>query len=111
MRNLKIDSSNLKYDVKKLRILLIILTLIQFGYMSLFFVNPRIMLDFKNKVNWLIWGLHYLVAAIFLWYNWEKLPIEKKVKTNNTFMILLLGIIGMWLWIPNDREIKRMTTE
>jgi hypothetical protein len=36
------------------------------------------------------------------------MPIREKTKTNNTFMMLLLGIIGMWLWIPNKREINKL---
>lgn len=105
------DFKNLKSDLKKLRILLITLTLIQVGYMIIIFTNSFLWnkLDYEYSANWLIFGLNLIVSGIFIWYNWAKLPIEKKTKTNNTFMIIFLGIIGMWLWIPNKNEIDKLT--
>jgi hypothetical protein len=105
------DTKNLKSDLKKLRILLIILTFIQVGYMIITFTNSILWnkLDNEFKAIWLIFGLNLIVSGIFIWYNWTKLPIEKKTKTNNTFMILFLGIIGMWLWIPNKSELEKLT--
>ena len=110
MTELQSDSENLKSDLKKLRILLIILTLIQVGYLIIRFIDAKfsIILDLHYKANYLIWGFHYFAVGIFIWYNWKKMPIQKKTKTNNTFMILFLGIIGMWLWIPNKREINKL---
>ena len=104
-------NENFKSNIKKLRVLLIILTLIQIGYIIIIFTNTKlwIKLDLDYKTNWLIWGLNIIVAGIFLWFNWMRMPIKKKTKTNNTFMILFLGIIGMWLWIPNKREINKLT--
>ncbi|MFL1013695.1 hypothetical protein [Flavisericum labens] len=111
MIELQIIKENFKSDLKKLRILLIILTLIQIGYMIIIFADTKlwIKLDFDYKANWLIWGLNFIVAGIFLWFNWTRMPIKKATKTNNTFMILFLGIIGMWLWIPNKSEINKLT--
>jgi uncharacterized membrane protein len=111
MTELQIIKENFKSDLKKLRVLLIILTLIQIVYMIIIFADTKlwIKLDFDYKANWLILGLNFIVAGIFLWFNWTRMPIEKKTKTNNTFMILFLGIIGMWLWIPNKREINKLT--
>ena len=63
-------------------------------------------LDSNFKLIWLIGGLNLIVVGIFIWFNWKKLPIKKKEKINNTLMILFLGIIGMWLWIPNKGEIN-----
>lgn len=104
------DTKNLKSDLIKLRILLITLTLIQIGYMIIIFTNSYLWfkLDYEYKANWLIFGLNFIVSGIFIWYNWTKLPIENKTKTNNTFMILFLGIIGMWLWIPNKNELEKL---
>ena len=110
MTELQSLNENFKSDLKKLRILLIILTLIQVGYMIIIFADTKlwIKLDFDYNANWLIWGLNLIVAGIFLWFNWTRMPIKKNTKTNNTFMILFLGIIGMWLWIPNKREISKL---
>jgi len=111
MTELQSIKEKFKSDLKKLRILLIILTLIQIGYMIIIFADTKlwIKLDFDYKANWLIWGLNLIVVGIFLWFNWTRMPIKKKAKTNNTLMILFLGIIGMWLWIPNKREINKLT--
>jgi len=104
------DLKKFQSDIKKLRILLITLTLIQVGYMIVIISDSKLWmrLDFDYKANWLIFGLHLIVAGIFIWFNWTRMPIEKKTKTNNTYMILFLGIIGMWLWIPNKREIIKL---
>lgn len=110
MTELQNIKENFKSDLKKLRILLIILTLIQIGYIIIIFTDTKlwIKLDIDYKANWLIWTLNLIVAGIFIWFNWTKMPTDKKTKTNNTFMILFLGIIGMWLWIPNKREINKL---
>ncbi len=99
-------------QIKKLRILLIILTLIQVGYLIITFIYPKlwIKLDFEYKVNWFILGLHIIVAGVLICFNCRKLSIDKRTKVNNTFLILFLGVIGMWLWIPNKREIEKMIT-
>ena len=111
MTELRTIKENFTSDLKKLRILLIILTLIQIGYMIIIFADTKlwIKLDYDYKANWLILGLNLIVAGTFIWFNWTKMPIEKKTKTDNTFLILFLGIIGMWLWIPNKREINELT--
>ena len=110
MTELKSDSEKLKSDLKKLRILLIILTLIQVGYLIIVFTDTKLWtkLDFDYKANWMIWGMNLFVAGIFIWYNWKKMPIERNTKTNNTFMILFLGIIGMWLWMPSKKEMNKL---
>ncbi len=111
MNALQSLTENFKSDLKKLRILLIILTLIQIGYMILMFADTKmwVKLDFNYKANWIIGILNLIVAGIFLWFNWTRMPIGKKTKTNNTFLILFLGIIGMWLWIPKKSEIDKLT--
>jgi uncharacterized membrane protein YidH (DUF202 family) len=79
MTELQSIKDNFKSDLKKLRILLIILTLIQIGYMIIIFADAKlwIKLDFDYNVIWLIWGLNLIVAAIFLWFNWTRMPIKK----------------------------------
>ncbi|MDV7140414.1 hypothetical protein R3X28_16095 [Maribacter sp. TH_r10] len=110
MTKLQSEIIDLKSDLKKLRVLLIILTLFHFVYLIVVFTDPKLWLklDYDYKANWLILGLHLIVAGIFIWFNWKKMPIPRKTKSNNTFLILFLGIIGMWLWIPNKREMKKL---
>jgi len=102
---------NLRLDLKKIKILLVILTLIQIGYLIISFTDPKlwIKLDIEFKANWLILGLHLIVTGIFIWFNWKRMPFARKSKINNTFLILFLGIIGMLLWIPNKHEINKLS--
>lgn len=104
MNELKVDKRSFESDLKKLRILLIFLTLLQLGYLAIVFTDTRlwVKLDLVYKVNWFIWGLNFIIAGIFVWFNWARMPISNASKISNTFMILFLGIIGMWIWIPNN---------
>lgn len=97
-------------EIANLKILLIALTIIQLAHMTSMFVDhdSYIKLIFNFHIDWIVAIINYVVAGIFLWYNWKKLPIERKKKIDSTWMILFLGIIGMWLWIPNKTEIKKM---
>tara|TARA_R110001632_G_scaffold45215_3_gene114863 strand:+ start:2439 stop:2792 length:354 start_codon:yes stop_codon:yes gene_type:complete len=97
-------------EIANLKLLLIALTVLQLAYLIFMFANHEtyIKLIFNFHLDWIMTFVNYIVAGIFLWYNWKKLPIEKKKKTDSTWMILFLGIIGMWLWIPNKSEINKM---
>ena len=111
MNEIQTDTKNLCSDIHKLRILLIILTLSQVGYILTIFMNSVLWIKLNSdyKVNWIIGVFNFLVVGLFLWYNWKRLPVEKKKKSENTWMILFLGIIGMWLWIPNKNEITKFS--
>jgi len=56
MTELQSIKEKFKSELKKLRILLIVLTLIQIGYMIIIFADSKlwIRLDFEYKANWLI---------------------------------------------------------
>ena len=97
-------------QIANLRILLIFLTVIQLTYLGFMFADHEtyVKMIFNFHLDWIVAIINYTIAGIFLWYNWKKLPIEKKKKADSTWMILLLGIIGMWLWIPNKAEIKKI---
>lgn len=98
-------------DIKKLRILIIVISILQIGYLIIMFTNPTLwgVLDLTYHVNWILWGLMLSLSGFCIWFNWTKMPIEKKKKTENTFLILLLGIIGLWIWLPNKTELKNLT--
>ena len=93
-------------EIANLRVLLTGLTLIQLTYLIFIFADYEnyIKLIFSFHLDWIVAIIHYIVTGIFLWYNWKKLPIEKKKKIDNTWMIIFLGIIGMWLWIPSKAK-------
>lgn len=107
------DSKRLKSELKRLKFLLIILSIIQLGYLLIVFFNAKLWIELGigYKLNWLIFALNLIVSGIFIWFNWKKMPIKRKEKTNNTFLILFLGIIGMLLWMPNKREVNKLTKE
>lgn len=111
MTELQLIEGKFKSDINKLRILLIILTLCQISYTILVFTDSKLWveLDFNYNAKWFIGGFNLIVAGIFVRFNWTRMPIKKKAKRNNTFMILFLGIIGMWLWIPNKHELNKLT--
>lgn len=101
---------NLASDVKKLRVLLILLTIVQVVYLLVYFYAIDLVTSLNKAycLNWMVNVYTLFVMAIFLWYNWKKLPIERKKKREKTLMIVFLGILGMWLWLPNKRERERM---
>ncbi len=110
MMKKQINPEKFKSDLKKLRVLLILLTSIVAVYLIIIFADFRWSTnpDFAFKAQWYIWIFHNLILALFIWFNWKRMPIDKKHKTNNTFMLLFLGVIGMWLWLPNKGEVNKL---
>ena len=100
----------MRSDIKKLKILLILLTLSQLLYIGFSFIDITLAttLNSNYKLNWFVFIFHYLLTILFIWYIWKKTAIKKKKKTNFTFMIIFLGIVGMWLWLPNKNELKKL---
>jgi hypothetical protein len=72
------------------------------------FLDFQIKIEFIQRMNWIVWGFHYTVVALFLWINWKKMPLTKNTKIKYTFAFLLIGVIGMWLWLHNQQELKQM---
>src|SRR5690606_38380035 len=99
-----------KSDLKKLRVLLILLTSIVAVYLINIFTdfhwstNP----DFAFKAQWYISSLHNLILVLLSWFNWKRMPLEQEETTNSRCMLLRLGVIGMWLWLRNKREFKNL---
>ncbi|OAD92310.1 hypothetical protein A7A78_08715 [Aequorivita soesokkakensis] len=104
---MKDETIKLRSDLKKLKFLLIGLTIIELANILLMFTRDVLWFKFYN-LQWVIFGIHYSIAAIFIWFIWKKMPLEKKSKSNNTFLILFFGIIGMWLWMPNKKEVNKL---
>lgn len=111
MTRLSPKSVNFKSDLKKLRALLIVLTFIYLGYFVIMMTDGALWtkLDLEYKAPWIIGGLSLTCSGVFIWFNWKRMPLEKQVKINNTFMLIFLGIIGMWLWMPDKNEIDKLS--
>lgn len=88
--------------------MLIILTIIVVSFLILvfFFSELWIQLDNEYSINTLVHFLHTLVSVIFTWFIWKKITDEQDSKNNNILMVLFLGIIGMWIWLLNKREVN-----
>lgn len=110
MNELKILTATLKSDLKKMKILLTVLTIVEVCYFGSSFIGLKttVVLDLKYQAIWIIWFFHYLTVGIFIWYTWKKMPLAKKAKIHNTIMVLFLGIIGMWLWFPSKKELSKL---
>jgi nicotinamide riboside transporter PnuC len=100
----------LRSDIKWLKLLLIVLTFVQVGYGIIVFSDIKlwIQLDTQYHAYVLVAIFQYATVGVFIWFVWRKMPGERKPKTNSTLMIIFLGIIGMWLWLPNKRELNKL---
>ena len=104
------DKEYLKSAINKFRILFIALTIIQLSYLvvKLFAAKLWLKIDEDYNVKLIVQGLHYVTVGAVVWFIWMRMPIQKNAKINQTFMILFLGVIGMWLWLPNKRKMNQV---
>ena len=49
---------------------------------------------------------NFVLYVIFIYYVWFKYPADKKTRQKNILMIIFLGIIGMWIWLPDKKELE-----
>lgn len=94
------------YYLLWLKVLLILLTVIHIVniFIGIFNSRLRLLLIDDYYMNWVIATLQLSIASLFIWTNW-KMQYDKKKKWDNTWKILLLGVIGMWLWMPSKKDI------
>lgn len=97
-------------DIRILRIILITYTSSIIIFIVSMFINDEFFnYIFNSPLNiFPIIIINFVVVGIFKWYNWYTLPISQKEKKENQSMMFWTGIIGMWLWLPNKKEIKKM---
>jgi len=86
------------------------MTILVVSYLILvfFFFEVWMKWDYEYNVILFFGILHALVTGTFIWYIWKKLPCKKKTKINDTLMVFFLGVIGMWIWLPSNNEIKKL---
>lgn len=100
----------LKTYLKTLRILLIPLTVMEVVYMGITLSEKKILAKLDEfHFLWIFLIYHIIMLIIILWLNWTKFPIPKKMKIKNTYMVVLLGILGMWLWMPSSEDIESLS--
>jgi len=98
-----------KKQVLILRLLLIFTSF----YGFIFFVNEFVefyTLDYATftKIWWSSAILIYLTVLVFIWFIWAKHPVDRNEKINRTLSIIILNVIGMWLWLPNNNELEKI---
>jgi hypothetical protein len=101
----------MKSDLNKLKFFLIVITVLElvvvFGaiWNSPPFINEILS---YNQILGVFAFCHFFGIALFSWYIWKKHPVKKSKKRNDILMILFLGIIGMWLWMPNKTQLSKI---
>ncbi len=97
-------------NIKILKWFLISLTLVELLYTAMNWIDLKtiIALDLEYRVNLILGGVHLFFVGFFVFYIWRFMPYNRKEKINNSLMILFLGVIGMWLWIPNKKELSKL---
>ena len=98
-----------KNDYIKLKNLLIFWTIINIFYLVfiMFFSQfSEFFVVANHHIFYLI--ISFFIILIFIYFVWKKTNLEIKYKRNYTFMILIIGIIGMWFFIieMKNRAIK-----
>jgi len=109
MVGLEFDFEKLLTDLKKLKILLFLLTIVEMVYFFILFTDNNLWtkIDYEYNANWIVLIFHCLVVVVFIFYIWREYPFEGKKKVNDIIMILFLGLIGMWLWLPNFKDLNK----
>jgi protein-S-isoprenylcysteine O-methyltransferase Ste14 len=110
-----LDSLNfttLKRELKIFKIALAFFTCIELTFFCAIFYDPSLGFSLTREyhIHWILVVLTLIFTGIALHYIWKKIPNPKSKKTNATFLVLFLGIIGLWLWLPNKREFKQIET-
>ena len=91
-----------------IKILLLVSTGLQLSVIGVHFIFDLWFMNNPNYKYTLLFTiiLHYFLVAIILRNIWTDNTIHKNKKTNNTLMILFLGIVGMWFWFHNTIKQK-----
>jgi hypothetical protein len=100
----------LTIQIIRLKIILIVFTTIKLGYISLIFIDSNLFFNLIEfySFNIILLVLHTIVVNLFLKFLWKDYPENKKYKTNKTSMILFLGLIGLWIWLSNKKELENL---
>ena len=90
--------------MKNLKSILILLTTVELLYFFIVFYDQEfwVKMDNEYKINIILGLFHIIVVGIFIKNIWNDNLIENKEKVNNSLMIVFLGIIGMWIWLPKN---------
>lgn len=98
-------------DLKKLKLVLIFFTLLYITYIVIvvFFIRKITILNVEYSLRTIVEIFFILFKAYFIWFIWKKHPQTKQGRLLDSLMVFFLGIIGMWLWFPNKKQISSLT--
>lgn len=112
MNDQKLNIEKLKSQLSVLKVFLVFYTIFHLSYLVLSFWGPVFFIRFEISGFGLIVALfHYMVLGLFLFFIWKKVPGERKTRVNSTFLILLLSVIGMWIWFPKKEALSKLEEE
>ena len=118
-----INPEKFRSDIRRFRIVLIVLTALYLGFIGIILIGGFVFIV-KNKIT--DGGLIALwFAAIFLGgiilsifqvifsyrlkvYERKNIPVTQKKNNDNLKMTMVTGIIGLWLWLPNEKEVNKI---
>ncbi|MCX2837692.1 hypothetical protein OQ279_05955 [Salinimicrobium sp. MT39] len=110
-------------DIRRFRIGLIVLTALYLGFIGIILIGGFIFI-LKNQITdsglitlWftaiffggIILSIYQLIYSYrFRSFERKYIPVSKKKNNDNFKMSIFTGIIGLWLWLPNKKEIKKI---
>ncbi len=103
----------MKHSLFILKVLLILLTVFQLWWLgALFFEKEIAYSEYGQILSMLLYLYGNILTAVCIWYTWQRLPIANNAKRDKTWMLIILGffglgIIALWLWLPNKREMEK----
>src|SRR5690625_7347280 len=103
--------NKLQSYLKTIRVVLIFLTVFELIYLGVTLSDKqlRLKLDDNFQGLWVILIFHIVMLRIILWLNWTKFPINKKMKMPYAYIVVFLGIVRMWLWMPSCNDIDKLS--
>lgn len=100
------DVNKFKKTFRILRILQVLITVLCLLYalylilVVVGFISYKLPTSIYDAITLFYW----IILALFLIVNWTQKPFGRKGKLGNTLLLILLGFIGMWLWLPDKKE-------
>ena len=98
----KYNFEKLLSELKIIRLILKIYTILHLLVLVTFFTTfMRINIE-------IIFGINIIFLLTFLSFLWFRLPMSRYDKIGETLLIILFGLFALWMWIPNEKELKKM---
>ena len=92
-------------ELKIIRLILQLYTILHLVVLGIFFTNI-----IGHNFN-VIFGINIIFILTFLSFLWFRLPMSKYEKIGETLLILIFGLFAIWMWIPNEKGLKKMISE